>query len=293
MKKVVVIVGPTASGKTALSVQIAKQINAEIINGDSVQVYQGLNIGSAKITDREKEGVKHHLLDIRHPSEPYTVYDFQKDARALIETIERPMIVGGTGLYIQAALYDYEFEDEMAKKPSFLEQHQDLSNQELYDKLLQLDPNIKIDVHNRRRLLRALEMALSGILRSDKKRKDIPLYDLCILYLDVDRKYLEERLHVRLDQQLAQGFLNEVKQLSEQNIVLNMIGYREIHQYLIGAIDEETMKRQIIKKTKLLAKRQKTWFKNQMRVHLLNITDPNLEEQALNIVEQFYKEESS
>ena len=167
MKKVIVIVGPTASGKTKLSVELAKKINAEIINGDSVQVYQRLNIGSAKIKDSEKQGVKHHLFDVADPKDSYSVYQFQKDVRDLIDKIDVPMIVGGTGLYIKAALYNYEFEDENQKISN--DAFKDLTNEEIYNKLIVLDPNINIDKQNRRRLIRALELAKQGNLRSKKE----------------------------------------------------------------------------------------------------------------------------
>lgn len=289
MKKVVVIVGPTASGKTKLSVELAKKIDAEIINGDSVQIYQRLDIGSAKIKDEEKQGVKHHLFDVCDPKETYTAYQFQKDVRRLIDKIETPMIVGGTGLYIKSALYDYEFEDE-GEKIDVEKIYQDVSNEELYEKLLVLDPNINIDMHNRRRLLRALALAHQGNYRSEKQNKDQPLYDLCIIYLDLDRKVLEERLHIRLEKQLEEGFIDEVKALKKDGIKINAIGYREIDQYLDDILTYEEMKKEIIKKSKALAKKQKTWFKNQMHAHMLDALSDDLIEKATNIVLTFLKE---
>ena len=289
MKKVVVIVGPTASGKTKLSVELAKKIDAEIINGDSVQIYQRLDIGSAKIKDEEKQGVRHHLFDVCDPKETYTAYQFQKDVRRLIDKIETPMIVGGTGLYIKSALYDYEFEDE-GEKIDVEKIYQDVSNEELYEKLLVLDPNINIDMHNRRRLLRALALAHQGNYRSEKQNKDQPLYDLCIIYLDLDRKVLEERLHIRLEKQLEEGFIDEVKALKKDGIKINAIGYREIDQYLDDILTYEEMKKEIIKKSKALAKKQKTWFKNQMHAHMLDALSDDLIEKATNIVLTFLKE---
>ena len=289
MKKVVVIVGPTASGKTKLSVELAKKIDAEIINGDSVQIYQRLDIGSAKIKDEEKQGVRHHLFDVCDPKETYTAYQFQKDVRRLIDKIETPMIVGGTGLYIKSALYDYEFEDE-GEKIDVEKIYQDVSNEELYEKLLVLDPNINIDMHNRRRLLRALALAHQGNYRSEKQNKDQPLYDLCIIYLDLDRKVLEERLHIRLEKQLEEGFIDEVKALKKDGIKINAIGYREIDQYLDDILTYEEMKKEIIKKSKALAKKQKTWFKNQMHAHMLDALSDDLVEQATNIVLTFLEE---
>lgn len=289
MKKIVVIVGPTASGKTKLSVELAKKIDAEIINGDSVQIYQRLDIGSAKIKEEEKQGIKHHLFDVCDPKQTYTAYQFQKDVRELIDKIETPMIVGGTGLYIKSALYDYEFEDE-DDKVDVEKMYQDVSNEELYEKLLILDPNINIDMHNRRRLLRALALAHQGNYRSGKQNKDQPLYDLCIIYLDLDRKVLEERLHIRLEKQLEEGFMDEVKALKKDGIKINAIGYREIDQYLDDILTYEEMKKEIIKKSKALAKKQKTWFKNQMHAHMLDALSDDLVEQATNIVLTFLEE---
>ena len=289
MKKVIVIVGPTASGKTKLSIDLAKKIDAEIINGDSVQIYKKLDIGSAKIKEEEKQGIKHHLFDVCDPKDDYTVFQFQKDVRSLIERIKHPLIVGGTGLYIKAALYDYEFSSEEKKIDVETIYEQD-SNDSLYKKLLELDPKIEIDPHNRRRLLRALALAHQGQLRSKKQNKDQPLYDLCILYLDLDRKVLEERLHMRLDQQLEEGFIDEVKFLKDDGIKINAIGYREINQYLDQQLSYEDMKSEIIKKSKALAKKQKTWFKNQMHAHMLDALSENLLDDAYKIIKEFLDE---
>lgn len=289
MKKVIVIVGPTASGKTKLSIDLAKKIDAEIINGDSVQIYKKLDIGSAKIKEEEKQGIKHHLFDVCDPKDDYTVFQFQKDVRSLIERIKHPLIVGGTGLYIKAALYDYEFSSEEKKIDVETIYEQD-SNDSLYKKLLELDPKIEIDPHNRRRLLRALALAHQGQLRSKKQNKDQPLYDLCILYLDLDRKVLEERLHMRLDQQLEEGFIDEVKFLKDDGIKINAIGYREINQYLDQHLSYEDMKSEIIKKSKALAKKQKTWFKNQMHAHMLDALSENLLDDAYKIIKEFLDE---
>ena len=289
MKKVIVIVGPTASGKTKLSIKLAKSIHAEIINGDSVQIYKRLDIGSAKIKEEEKQGVKHHLFDVCDPKDSYTAYQFQKDVRELIDKIEMPMIVGGTGLYIKSALYDYEFEDE-DDKVDVEKMYQNVSNEELYEKLLILDPNIDIDKHNRRRLLRALALAHQGNYRSKKQNKDEPLYDMCIIYLDLDRTVLEERLHLRLEKQIHEGFIDEVKALKSDGIKINAIGYREIDQYLDDILTYEEMKKEIIKKSKALAKKQKTWFKNQMHAHMLDALSDDLVERAINIVLRFLKE---
>lgn len=292
MKKVIVIVGPTGSGKTNLSVRLAQHFNAEIINGDSVQVYQGLDIGSAKIKNSEKQNIKHHLIDVVSLAEEYSVYNFQKDVRDLIDRIDVPMIVGGTGLYIQAALYDYEF-IESKRNLDFEEEHEHESNELIYQKLIELDPEIKIDIQNRRRLLRAYEQALSGELRSQKKKKDKLIYDAFIIYLDLDRTILEERLIIRLKKQLEDGFIEEVQKLKKEHIHINAIGYRELDQYLEGIYTLEEAKEAIIKSSKRLAKKQKTWFKNQMHPYILDALSPTLYEEAMFAIESFLKEKQT
>lgn len=290
MKKVIAIVGPTASGKTKLGIEIAKKIGAEIINGDSVQVYQGLDIGSAKVMPSEMEGMTHHLLDICDPKTTYSVYNFQKDARNLIDQIKYPLIVGGTGLYIKAALYDYEF-IESSRSIDFEMKYQDFSNESLYALLLEKDPQIKIDLNNRRRLIRALEQASLGEPRSKKVKKDHMLYDALIIYLDLDKKVLDERLRVRLEKQIDLGFLDEVKKLKDQHIEINAIGYRELSQYLDGILSLEEAKEQIIIHSRQLAKKQKTWFKNQMNPWMVDALDENLGDIVLNRIQSFLKGE--
>jgi len=289
MKKIIVIVGPTGSGKTGLSIKLAKILKTEIINGDSVQIYKGLDVGSAKISDDEKQGIKHHLLDIKEPGEPYSVYNFQQDVRALFDKIELPMIVGGTGLYIKAALYNYEF-IARSKNHDFDETYQELTNEEIHHKLLELDPYVTVDVGNRRRLLRALELALDGDLRSLKTKKDELLYDALIIYLDLDRSILEERLRVRLEDQLKKGFIEEVQGLKDKNIQVNAIGYRELEQYLDGIKTLEEAKEEIIHVSRKLAKKQKTWFKNQMHPIMMDALSPTLFEDTLKIIQTFLKE---
>lgn len=290
MKKVIVIVGPTASGKSRLAVKLAKALNADVINGDSVQVYKGLDIGSAKIKPEEMDGVKHHLLDVLEPGEDYSVYDFQQDARKLIEKIDRPIIAGGTGLYIKATLYDYVFDDPK-RDPIFEEKYQDYTTEAIAQLVRKLDPQIIIKELNRRRLLRALQMAESGLPRSSKKGKNTPLYSALILYLDMDRALLEERLKVRLERMFDHGFMAEVSMLYQKDIQINAIGYKEMRRYLDGDIELEQVKQDIVKNSKRLAKKQKTWFLNQMDAVVLDATDPHLSDKALEQAKAFLKGE--
>lgn len=289
MKKVIVIVGPTGSGKTGLSIKLAKALGAEIINGDSVQIYKGLDIGSAKIKHEEMGGITHHLLDVIDAGKSYTVYNFQKDVRELIEDIKIPMVVGGTGLYIKAALYDYEFV-ESGRSDSFDEAYMDKTNEEIYQLLLELDPEIQIEVNNRRRMLRALNQALLGEKRSSKTKKDDLLYDAKIIYLDLDRSILETRLIERLDKQLEEGFIGEVEHLREKGIHVSAIGYRELEEYLDGLITLDEAKSKIIKSSKGLAKKQKTWFKNQMNPIMLDALSSTLYEDALHAIDRWMRE---
>ena len=286
MKKVIVIVGPTGSGKTGLAVHLGQVFHGEVINGDSVQVYRGLNIGSAKIKQTEMKGVTHHLLDVVEPGEDYSVYHFQQDARRLINQMDVPIIAGGTGLYIKAALYDYVFDDPK-RSQAFEDQYKDYTKEELASKLHELDPDMDLTELNRRRLLRALSMASAGSLRSNKKGKDTPLYDPLILYLDIDRKQLEEKLYLRLNRMFDQGLLEEVKDLYQKGIEINAIGYRELFDYLNGKISLDEAKEQIIIHSRRLAKKQKAWFINQMKTIVLDATDEHLFEQATAIVKDF------
>lgn len=287
MKKVIVVVGPTASGKTKVSVELGKHFNAEIINGDSVQVYKDLNIGSAKIKEEEKAGVTHHLFDILNAGESYTAYDFQKDVRKLINKIAIPIIVGGTGFYIKSALYNYEFnEDNNYNYHDF----DYLTNEELYEKLKLSDPNLTIDINNRVRLVRAYYLSMSNQKRSEKQNKDIPIYKILTIYLDVDRKILKPVLENRLNKMIEDGFIQEVEDLRKNNVKLNIIGYRELNDYLDNKLTLEEAKIEIVKASMRLAKRQKTWFLNQMDSKVFNAYDDNTSFKIIELVEEFLNE---
>lgn len=289
MKKFVIIVGPTGSGKTKLSIEVAKYFHGEIINGDSVQVYRGLDIGSAKIKMSEMMGIKHHLLDIRDPKESYSVYEFQQDVRSLLERIDFPIIVGGTGFYINAAISNYEFIEEK-RDHTFDEKYSDKSNLEIYHELLSSDPEIVIDPKNRRRILRALEQALQGTPRSKKQKKDEKLYHPLIIYLDLPKDILMDRLWQRLEIQLKDGFVDEVKNLKDQGIKINAIGYREIDQYLSGDLSYDAMKVAIIKASKTLAKKQKTYFMNQMKLNVFDALSKTLKDDVITLIKNYVEE---
>lgn len=259
--------GPTASGKTSLSLSLANALNGEIINGDSVQIYQELNIGSAKIKEEEKQGIVHHLLSLTTLENPYTVYNFQKDVRTLIDKLDVPIIVGGSGLYIKSALYDYEFEKQEVEID-------DISMEEMIAYIKENDPDLAIDFSNERRISSAFKQLKSGAKRSDKQRKDEPLYDIFMVYLDIDRTILKQRLEQRLDIMIEEGFIDEVRDLLAHD--LNIIGYREIKSYLKGEISFDEAKEKIIQVSMRFAKKQKTWFKNQMHPKMYNALSESL-----------------
>jgi len=274
MNKVICVVGPTAVGKTKIAIELAKHYGLEIISGDSVSVYKGLDIGSAKPTFEEMDGVIHHLIDIREPEDGYSTADFQKEARQIMDKNSISMICGGTGLYIQSALFNYEFN---AKKRdlSYGDKYKDYSNDELYNLLLEKDPNIdkeKLHPNNRKRVLRALEVLedLNQSIHSFNKKKEA-LYDYFIVYLTLDRELLYERINKRVDIMIKDGLIDEVKGLYDKGIIVHAIGYSELYPYFEGKVSLEFAIDEIKKNTRHLAKRQETWFNNQMDSHFYNV----------------------
>ena len=284
MKKVVIILGPTAVGKTKIWIELAKKLNTEIISGDSVQVYRGLDIGSAKVTEDEASGIKHHLIDILDPTETYSVCDFQQHARSLFEQLETPLVVGGTGLYIKAAISNYEF-DAPRRDYSFEEQYKDFSNEELYALLIKLDPKMTEIIHqnNRKRLLRAIYAASVDEPLSEKNKKDELLYEPYIIYLNVERSLLYSRINERVIKMIDEGLEAEVKGLYDKGIMPHAIGYQEWLPYFEGLISKETVIDEIQKNSRHLAKRQMTWFRHQMDTHFYEVDLDNIEN-TINII---------
>ena len=275
---VIVVLGPTAVGKTKMSVELAKLLNGEIINVDSTQIYKDLDIATAKIKDEEKEGIPHHLFDIRNIKEAYTVYDYQKDCRNKIEEIlsknKTPILVGGTGLYIKATLYDYKFNDEVNN------QFEDLTNKEIYNKLKDLDENIDIHINNRKRLVRALNYCLNNNLKfSEKEKTDKLLYDTVFIGLTTDRNILYDRINKRVDIMVKDGLLEEAKKIYDLNIrtkaVMTPIGYKELFPYFENKKSLEECLDLIKQNSRKYAKRQYTWFNNQMDVVWFNVDFDN------------------
>lgn len=258
---ILAIIGPTAVGKTKLSIELAKKYNAIIINCDAMQVYQGLDIGTAKVTSEEKEGITHELLDFVPVTQNYTVYDYQKDARKLLEKYQGRNIifVGGTGLYLKGALYDYRFYEETTTNS-----YDNLTNEELYNLALAKDKNMTIHPNNRKRLVRFLNKEIQEYVEPK------PLYNFKIIGLTTSRDILYDKINKRVDVMFQSGLLTEVKSFYDQGIhskaLETGIGYKELYQYFDNKITLEEAKDLIKKNSRHYAKRQYTFFNHQLDV---------------------------
>jgi tRNA dimethylallyltransferase len=266
---ILVITGPTGVGKTKLSLELAKKYNAEIINADSIQIYKGLNIGAAKVENME--GITHHLLDIVDISEYYSVFNYQKDGRKILDKLikedKNVIIVGGTGLYISALLYDYKFNEE-SNNQSF----DDLSNDNLYNKILSIDSATKTHVNNRQRLVRELNRLNN---ESTNNSGHNLLYNALFIGLTTNRDNLYSIIDRRVDKMIELGLLDEVKKLHQNNIrsrsIMTGIGYKELYLYFDGIKSLEESIDLIKKNTRHYAKRQYTWFKNKMNINWFDV----------------------
>ena len=251
-----------------LLVDLAKKYNAEIINGDAIQIYKGLDIGSAKVTEEEKEGIKHHLFDIREVWEDYSIFDYQNDCRMCIEDItsrgKNVVIVGGTGLYIKSALYDYTLNED---DNVINDEYEDINTEELYNRLKELDKDIDIDKNNRRRIIRALNYYLTyGKSIRENNNGNKLLYDSIFIGLTTDREVLYERINKRVDVMISTGLIDEVKSFYDKNMrykpLLTGIGYKELYSYFDGNITLEEAIDLIKRNSRRYAKRQYTFFNN-------------------------------
>ena len=273
---IIVITGPTAVGKTKLSIELAKKYNAEIINSDSVQVYKKIDVASAKVTEEEKESIPHHLLDIKEYDEDYTVYDYQIDARRVLDKLlkenKNVIIVGGTGLYIKALLYDYRFNKEEESH-----KYDELTNTELLEKIYNINPNSNVDKNNNRRLIREL---INLENNAENKTGDILLYnDVYFIGLTTDRKVLYEKINDRVDIMINNGLLDEAKYFYKKNknakSLKTVIGYKELFLYFDGKISFEESVDLIKKNSRHYAKRQYTWFNNKLNIKWFNVNYDN------------------
>ena len=294
MEKVIVIVGPTAVGKTKLSIELAKKLDGEIINADSTQVYKNLDIATAKITNDEKEGIIHHLFDIKNIDEDYTVYDYQRDCRLKIKEIlaknKTPIMVGGTGLYIKASLYDYNF-----SKEDIHESFDELSNDELYAKLLSIDPKSEIHKNNRKRVVRAINYFLNNNKPiSDNNKTDKLLYDCIFIGLTTDREKLYNLINKRTDKMIDMGLIDEAKKIYDTGIrpkaVMTPIGYKELFEYFDNKISLDEAISLIKQRSRRYAKRQYTWFRNQMNVNWFNVNFEDFDK-TIEEVSEFIKKQ--
>lgn len=279
--KVMAIVGPTAVGKTSLSIELAQRFNGEIISGDSMQVYRGLDIGTAKVTEKEMAGIPHHLINVREVTESYSAADFQKMARQVMQEIAQrgklPIVVGGTGLYIQSLLWDYKLgsdgeatETELRKEYELFAETQ--GNQALWDKLKEVDPQAaeKIHYNNRKKMIRALEVfQLTGHSILTPKEQPQKMYDSFLIGLNTDRGVLYQRINQRVDQMLEEGLLSEAQKLAQTPSMqaAQGIGYKEFFPYFAGEITLEEAVEAVKLHSRRYAKRQLTWFRNRMTVH--------------------------
>ena len=264
MKNIIVILGPTGVGKTKASVELAKKIDGEVINADSVQIYKKLNIGSSKTTKKEMDGIRHYLFDIKEPNEFYTIYDYQQDARSLISKIEKRgkkvIIVGGTGLYIKAALYDYRLSKENKKV--------DLSsytNEEIYNMIKKINVESFVDINNRVRLERCYNRLINN--NNSYMGKDNLLYDVDLIGLTTQRDNLYNIINKRVDKMFDDGLVDEVNNLKpyykKSHVLNSAIGYKEFIPYFNNEIDLDDVKENIKKNSRHFAKRQYTFFNNQ------------------------------
>lgn len=279
--KVIAIVGPTAVGKTSLSIDLAKRFNGEIISGDSMQVYRGLDIGTAKVTLEEQAGVLHHLIDVRDIDQSYSAADFQQAAREVIQEItdrgKVPIVVGGTGLYIQSLLWDYKLGSEGERAyESLREKYEAIAeaegNEALWKLLQAKDPLAaeKIHYNNRKKMIRALEVfELTGHSILEPKEQPKELYDSFLIGLNTERTHLYRRINERVDLMVEQGVLEEARQLAKTPEVqaAQGIGYKEFFPYFSGECSLDSAIEEVKLHSRRYAKRQLTWFRNRMSVH--------------------------
>ena len=276
--KVIVICGPTASGKTSLSIELAKKINGEIISSDSMQIYKDMDIGTAKPSKKEMQGIKHYLLDFVEPSQRYSVADFKKDAEKAIEEIlskgKVPIVVGGTGLYVDSLIYGIEYQDIQfdAQYRTELEKRTEQEGLEkLYEEAKKIDPQAieKISSNDKKRILRILEIyRATGKNKTEQEaesRKNGVKYDYKVFTINRDREKLYERINKRVDIMIEQGLIQEVetllKKYDEFPTAMQGLGYKEVVEYLQGKTSKEEMIDKIKMETRRYAKRQITWFK--------------------------------
>lgn len=290
--KIIVIVGPTASGKTSLSVELAKKINGEIISCDSMQIYKEMTIGTAKVTNDEMQGIKHYLVDFVSPDERYSVSDFKKDAEEAIREIllkgKTPIIVGGTGLYVDSLIYNInypnmEFDEEYRNSLMKIAETQE-GLEKLYEEAKKIDEEAMnfISPNDKKRIIRVLEIykqtGMTKTKQEELSRKDVK-YDYRVFALNWDRQTLYERINKRVDIMIENGLVDEVKQIRERYqkypTAMQALGYKEVVEYFENKISYEEMIEKIKQESRRYAKRQLTWFRKNKQTVWLNAEDGN------------------
>ena len=282
--KLIILAGPTASGKTSVSIDLAKRLGGEIISADSMQVYKYMDVGTAKISVEEMQGVKHHLIDVLDPKEDFNIVKFQNIVKCSIEEIVKnghiPILVGGTGFYIQSIIYDIDFnneDDNSSVRKKLEEEYDTLGADFMYEKLKKIDSVSAKTIHknNKKRIIRAIEFFLINnepiSLHNEVQRKKNSPYDYRFFVLNPPRDILYERINKRVDIMVENGLVDEVKKLREmglsmENISMQGIGYKEIIEYLNGEVSLESAIENIKQNTRHMAKRQVTWFKREKDV---------------------------
>ena len=301
MKKVLVITGPTAVGKSDLAVDLALLFDGEVISGDSIQVYRGFDIGSGKVTEEEKKGVQHHNLDVMDAKENYSVALFQKQAREAIDVIcakeKLPVLCGGTGLYLKACLYDYEFEQD--SKELDLSVYEKMNNDELVSFLKETDPKALETIHpnNRKRLIRACAIASTGKTKTEsiESQKKEMIYDVLLIGLTCERNLLYERINQRVRKMQEKGLKAEIEQLLSQGVTfddqsMQGIGYKEWRGFFEGNLNEEDVIESIQQHSRQFAKRQYTWFNNQFPVEWFDVFAKDWKQQVIFRVKEWLYE---
>jgi len=281
LDKLAAIVGPTASGKSSVAIEVAKILNAEIISCDSMQVYRGMDIGTAKASLADRDGIPHHLIDVAEPDEEYNVARYQIACQTIISEINRrgklPILVGGTGLYYQAVVDNYCFtpmESRMIVRQRWNDLIQNNGLPYAYARLLEIDPDYagKIQPQDQKRIIRALEVyELSGATFSSTQTKNTDYYHLAAVGLYLPRPQLYAGIEARVDEMMKQGLVDEVASLKQKgcslaNNSMQALGYKQVMYYLDGLISREQMVNDIKKETRRYAKRQLTWFKKDKRI---------------------------
>ena len=283
-EKLIILAGPTASGKTSVSIDLAKRMNGEIISADSMQVYKYMDVGTAKISRGEMCGIKHHLIDVLDPKEDFNIVKFQNMVKIAIKEITKrghlPIIVGGTGFYIQSIIYDIDFdneEDSTSIREELEREYESLGADYMYERLKKIDSISAQNIHknNKKRIIRAIEYFIINNApissHNETQRNKISPYDFRFFVLNPPRDILYERINQRVDIMVEKGLLKEVKSLkqmglSKHNISMQGIGYKEIIEYLEGDVSLETAIENIKQNTRHMAKRQVTWFKREKDV---------------------------